>query len=76
MDINKRPPNQKIAEDTIVIRDGIPCRRSEYAIDFGPKNGVATVTVYDPCITEEAQRLRQEAIVRCCQDLMRRGEMW
>lgn len=46
-----------------------------YEVDFGPKNGVAKVRVLDPCVTEEAQQKRREAIVRTCQDLIRRGLM-
>ena len=46
-----------------------------YEVDFGPKNGVAKVRVLDPCVTEEAQQKRREAIVRTCQDLIQRGLM-
>ena len=62
-------------EDNIIIKDGKPYRVTSYEVDFGPKNGVAKVTVYDPCITEEAQQKRREAIVRKCQELIQRGEM-
>ncbi|WP_312943029.1 hypothetical protein [Oscillibacter sp.] len=48
---------------------------TEYTVDFGPKNGVAHVTVHDPCMTEEARRRRQDAIVAKCKELMRRGLM-
>ena len=46
-----------------------------YEVDFGPKNGCSKVRVLDPCVTEEAQQKRREAIVRTCQDLIRRGLM-
>ena len=62
-------------EDNIIMKDGKPYRVTSYEVDFGPKNGVAHVTVYDPCITEEARQKRREAIVRTCQDLIRRGLM-
>ena len=58
-----------------VWKDGKQYRVSTYEVDFGPKNGVAHVTVYDPCISEEAQQKRREAIVAKCQDLIRRGLM-
>lgn len=57
----------------IIEKDGKPHSVSTYNIDFGPKNGVAHVTFYDPCITEEAQQKRREALVRICQDQIRRG---
>lgn len=59
----------------IVERDGKKYIKTEYKVDFGPKNGAATVTVYDPCISEESQQKRRDAIVAKCQDLMRRGLM-
>lgn len=62
-------------EDNIIMEDGVAYKVSSYSVDFGPKNGTARVTVYDPCITEEAQQKRREAIVRKCQELIRRGEM-
>lgn len=46
-----------------------------YEVDYGPKNGVSKIRVLDPCVTEEAQQKRREAIVRTCQDLIRRGLM-
>ena len=46
-----------------------------YEVDFGPKNGVAKVRVLDPFVTEEAQQTRREAIVRKCQELIKRGLM-
>lgn len=59
----------------IVVRDGKRYARTEYTVDFGPKNGTARVEVLDPCISEESQRRRREAIVKTCQDLIRRGIM-
>ncbi|WP_297711074.1 hypothetical protein [Dysosmobacter sp.] len=59
--------------DDIIIEDGKQYRVTHYSVDFGPKNGVAHVTVYDPCISEESQQKRREAIVRKCQELIRRG---
>lgn len=59
--------------DDIIIEDGKQYRVTHYSVDFGPKNGVAHVTVYDPCISEESQKKRREAIVRKCQELIRRG---
>lgn len=46
-----------------------------YTVDFGPKNGVAHVTVHDPCVTEEARQRRRDAIVATCEELIRRGQM-
>ena len=62
-------------EKSIVHIDGKAYLRSEYTVDFGPKNGCCRVEVLDPCITEEAQQKRREAIVRKCQELMRKGHM-
>ena len=62
-------------EDNIIMKDGKPFRVTSYEVDFGPKNGVAHVTVYDPCITPEARQKRREAIVRKCQELIARGLM-
>lgn len=62
-------------EDNIIMRNGKPYRVSSYSVDFGPKNGTARVTVYDPCVSEEAQRKRREAIVCKCEELIRRGWM-
>lgn len=61
--------------DNIIMKDGKPYRVTSYEVDFGPKNGVAKVTVYDPCITKEAQQKRREALVRKCEELIRRGLM-
>ena len=57
----------------IIEKDGKPYSVSTYSVDFGPKNAVAHVTCYDPCITEEAQQKRREALVRTCQEQIRRG---
>lgn len=57
------------------MENGKPYRVTTYSVDFGEKNGTAHVTVLDPCITPEAQAKRREAIVRKCQDLIRRGMM-
>lgn len=59
--------------DEFVMHNGKLCRKTTYSVDFGPKNGVAHVNVYDPCITEEAQRKRREAILRLCEEQIRRG---
>lgn len=59
----------------IVMRDGKPYRRTEFYIDYGPKLGRTHVITYDPCITEEAQQKRREAIVRKCQELIASGHM-
>lgn len=48
---------------------------TEYTVDFGPKNGIARVTVHDPCVTGEAQEKRRAAIVAKCEELIRRGLM-
>ena len=61
--------------ETIVHIDGKAYIQSAYTVDFGEKNGTARVTVLDPCITEEAQQRRREAIVRKCEELIRRGLM-
>ena len=57
----------------IVEHDGKLCRKTTYEVDFVSKNGVAHVTVYDPCITEEAQQKRREAILRLCEEQIRKG---
>lgn len=62
-------------DNNIIMQDGKPFRVTEYTVDFGPKNGTARVRVLDPCITEEAQQRRREAIVRKCQELIARGLM-
>ena len=59
----------------IVERDGKQYIKTEYSVDFGPKDGTAHVTVFDPCITEEAQQRRERAIVEKCQELIQRGLM-
>ena len=62
-------------EDNIIMKDGKPYRVSSYSVDFGPKAGTARVTVYDPCVSEEAQRKRREAIVYKCEELIAQGLM-
>lgn len=62
-------------EDKIVVKNGTPYRVTTYSVDFGEKNGTAHVTVLDPCISEESQEKRREAIIRKCQDLIHRGMM-
>lgn len=62
-------------EDKIIVKNGTPYRVTTYSVDFGEKNGTAHVTVLDPCISPEAQEKRREAIIRKCQDLIRRGMM-
>ena len=64
-----------MGKGTIVHIDGKPHLRTEFSVDFGPKNGACKVEVLDPCITEEARQKRREAIVRKCQELMRQGLM-
>ena len=59
----------------IIHKDGKAFMKTEYAVDFGPKNGTARVTVLDPCISEESRQRRREAIVRKCEELCRRGLM-
>ena len=59
---------------TIVHIDGKAYIRTEYTVDHG-RDGVTRVEVLDPCITEEAQQKRREAIQRKCQELIRRGLM-
>lgn len=62
-------------EEKIIVENGKPYRVTTYSVDFGEKNGTAHVTVLDPCISEESQEKRREAIVLKCQDLIRRGMM-
>lgn len=62
-------------EDQIILENGMPYKVTSYEVDFGPRNGTAKVTVLDPCISEEAQRKRREAIMRRCQELIARGLM-
>ncbi len=64
-----------LEENSIVHIDGKAYLRSEYTVDFGPKNGCCRVEVLDPCITEDAQQKRREAILKTCQELMRKGHM-
>lgn len=53
----------------IVERNGKKYIRTEFTIDHG-KDGVTRVEVLDPCITEESQRLRREALVQKCLERM------
>lgn len=59
----------------LITIDGKAFIETVYEVDHGPKLGVTKVQVLDPCVTEEAQQKRREAIVRTCQDLIRRGLM-
>ena len=54
----------------IVEKNGKPYQVTTYCVDFGPKNGIAHVTVYDPCVTDVSRERRREAIARRCQELM------
>ena len=65
------PPMEIISEERIEM-NGRPYIRSVRKIDFG-KDGVATVILNDPCITEEQRELRREKIRRVIADLERRG---
>lgn len=53
----------------IVERNGKKYIRTEFTIDHG-KDGVTRVEVLDPCITEESQRKRREALIKQCQEMM------
>ena len=55
--------------------DGKAHTEIRYEVDFGPKNGTARVTVYDPCVSEEAQEKRRQAIIRRCEELIHAGLM-
>ena len=46
-----------------------------YEVDHGPKLGTTKVRVLDPCITEEAQERRRQAIIRTCKELMAKGHI-
>lgn len=59
----------------VVERDGKPYQVSTYRVEFGPKNGAAHVTVYDPCISEAARKRRREAVARKCEGLIQQGLM-
>lgn len=63
-----------ISRQEITI-DGKAFIEKVYEVDHGPKLGVTKVRVLDPCVTEEAQQKRREAIVRKCKELMRQGHM-
>lgn len=55
-----------------VLPGGKPYKKTESVIDNG-KYGTVHMTVLDPCITEEAQQKRREALQRTCQELARKG---
>lgn len=55
--------------------DGKAYTEIRYEVDFGPKNGTARVTVLDPCVSEESQEKRRQAIVQKCQELIAKGLM-
>ena len=59
----------------IITIDGKAFIEKVYEVDHGPKLGVTKVRVLDPCVTEEAQQKRREAIVQKCKELMRQGHM-
>ena len=46
-----------------------------YEVDHGPKLGITKVRVLDPCVTEEAQQKRRDAIVQTCKDAIRKGHV-
>ena len=48
-----------------------------YEVDHGPKLGVTKVRVLDPCVTEEAQQRRREAIAALAGRLVEcHSEFW
>ena len=59
----------------VITIDGKAFIETVYEVDHGPKLGVTKVRVLDPCVTEEVQQRRREAIVRKCKELMRQGHM-
>ena len=59
----------------VITIDGKAFIEKVYEVDHGPKLGVTKVRVLDPCVTEEAQQKRREAIVQKCKELMRQGHM-
>lgn len=46
-----------------------------YEVDHGPKLGVTKVRVLDPCVTEEAQQRRREAILKICYEMISKGHV-
>ena len=48
--------------------------KSYYEIDHG-KDGITKITVWDPCITQEQQEKRRQALLATFYDLVRRGEI-
>lgn len=69
-----RGVKREISRQEVYI-DGKAFIEIRYEVDFGPKNGTTKVRVLDPCVTEEAQQRRREAIVKKCEELARRGRM-
>lgn len=69
-----RGVRREISRREIMI-DGKAFIETMYEVDHGPKLGTTRVQILDPCVTEEAQQKRREAIVKKCQDLIRRGLM-
>ena len=65
-----------LEENSIVHIDGKAYIRSEYTVDFGPKNGCCRVEVLDPCITEEAQQKRREDKRTASRSALRRRVIW
>lgn len=57
----------------LITIDGKAFIEKVYEVDHGPKLGVTKVRVLDPCVTEEAQQRRREALVKICRDYIRRG---
>ena len=68
-------PIMTIVSTETVERDGKPWIKSIRQIDWGPKYGVTTVELWDPCVTPEAQERRRERIRQKCIELYRRGEI-
>ena len=73
-DGQNRGVRREISRQEVYI-DGKAFIEIRYEVDFGTKNGTAKVRVLDPCVTEEAQQRRRDAIVRKCEALALRGRM-
>lgn len=58
-----------------ITQDGRTFIEIVYELDYGPKLGTTRVRVLDPCVSQEAQQKRREAMVHKCQELIRRGLM-
>lgn len=67
--------NRDVQKAELVTLDGKAYIKTAYSVDFGEKNGTARVTVLDPCVSAEAQEKRRQAILKTCEDLIRRGLM-